>query len=384
MKEGVKYKWKFFPPASAQCIDQLAAPTQHLLCPKPEEDAPAHAVYTVPSFATDTECDALLLDAHKRLESLLANKSCRQKGWKKELVRLPLAPNPAKVEVQLLHRLLALVEMHMPALAMEVFGQATDLADAAVAFSPGEPAVNVYTAGGQFSPHYDQEALTMLVPLSALDTHTGGGTAFWATAAVPPKCDRPVASPDADGLDADDETAAADADAAGSGEGQGGGPGGGLRGQAPPPTRARGAGLSDDAWYEKNPRNWLPPDLVCRPLPGTAVIFGGGVLHAGLPVAAGTRHILVMSFNLRNRHQRQSEPGGGEASSEAAAVPPPPPPPPGGEGEGGGGGEGGGEGEGEGEGEGGGEGEGKGEGGERQEGDCAGAGLLPAAGLSDY
>jgi hypothetical protein len=46
-------------------------------------------------------------------------------------------------------------------------------------FSKGEPAVNVYSAGGEFTPHRDHECLTLLLSLSSPEEFTGGGTAFW-------------------------------------------------------------------------------------------------------------------------------------------------------------------------------------------------------------
>lgn len=46
-------------------------------------------------------------------------------------------------------------------------------------FSKGEPAVNVYTAGGEFMPHRDHECVTLLLSLSSAEEFTGGGTAFW-------------------------------------------------------------------------------------------------------------------------------------------------------------------------------------------------------------
>ncbi|KOO36090.1 hypothetical protein Ctob_010989 [Chrysochromulina tobinii] len=47
-------------------------------------------------------------------------------------------------------------------------------------FSGHEPAINVYTAGGEFEPHEDKHMLTVLVSLSPLDAFEGGGTAFWS------------------------------------------------------------------------------------------------------------------------------------------------------------------------------------------------------------
>jgi hypothetical protein len=79
-----------------------------------------------------------------------------------------------------LSRVIAFAEEHLPEVAESVFGQATDLAKMRVSsFSSGEPAVNVYTVGGNFAPHTDKEALTLLVPLSPDGAFEGGGTAFW-------------------------------------------------------------------------------------------------------------------------------------------------------------------------------------------------------------
>ncbi|CAB9515496.1 expressed unknown protein [Seminavis robusta] len=48
-------------------------------------------------------------------------------------------------------------------------------------FSSREPAINVYTSGGEFLAHKDAQALTVLLPLSCPDRDfVGGGTAFWS------------------------------------------------------------------------------------------------------------------------------------------------------------------------------------------------------------
>ena len=105
-------------------------------------------------------------------------------------------------------------------------------------WSEGEPAINVYTEGGGFGYHKDHMALSVLVPLSAPDDFGGGGTGFWSQAACPPD----------------------------------------LPDGAPP-----------DA----------PPDAVIRPPLGTAIVFGGDVTHAGLPVDAGLRSVFVASLSTR-------------------------------------------------------------------------------------
>ena len=48
-------------------------------------------------------------------------------------------------------------------------------------WSEGEPAINVYSAGGGFGTHKDHMALTVLIPLTAPATDfSGGGTGFWS------------------------------------------------------------------------------------------------------------------------------------------------------------------------------------------------------------
>eukprot|EP00527_Entomoneis_sp_CCMP2396_P002805 CAMPEP_0198145934 /NCGR_PEP_ID=MMETSP1443-20131203/26245_1 /TAXON_ID=186043 /ORGANISM="Entomoneis sp., Strain CCMP2396" /LENGTH=342 /DNA_ID=CAMNT_0043809699 /DNA_START=32 /DNA_END=1060 /DNA_ORIENTATION=- len=47
----------------------------------------------------------------------------------------------------------------------------------------------------------------------------------------------------------------------------------------------------------ENPTN--PPDLVLKPPPGTALVFGGDVTHAGMPVENGYRSVFVCSFSTK-------------------------------------------------------------------------------------
>lgn len=50
-------------------------------------------------------------------------------------------------------------------------------------YTSREPAINVYTKGGEFRPHTDSQALTVLVTLTEGDIiheEGGGGTAYWA------------------------------------------------------------------------------------------------------------------------------------------------------------------------------------------------------------
>ena len=103
-------------------------------------------------------------------------------------------------------------------------------------YSPNEPAVNVYSAGGDFPPHEDGQELTVLVVLSHSSTFAGGGTAYWTE-----KIDT-----------------------------------------------THGGSVGD-----------LKPSLMLKAPRGTAVIFGGDVTHAGLPVTSGVRQVFVASFSLR-------------------------------------------------------------------------------------
>mmetsp|Transcript_41269 Transcript_41269/g.54268 ORF Transcript_41269/g.54268 Transcript_41269/m.54268 type:complete len:317 (+) Transcript_41269:84-1034(+) len=48
---------------------------------------------------------------------------------------------------------------------------------------------------------------------------------------------------------------------------------------------------------DENPYN--PPDVVLKPPPGSALIFGGDVTHAGMPVEGGYRSVFVCSFSTR-------------------------------------------------------------------------------------
>eukprot|EP00931_Biecheleriopsis_adriatica_P105264 TRINITY_DN79827_c0_g1_i1.p1 TRINITY_DN79827_c0_g1~~TRINITY_DN79827_c0_g1_i1.p1 ORF type:complete len:289 (-),score=48.24 TRINITY_DN79827_c0_g1_i1:367-1233(-) len=105
-------------------------------------------------------------------------------------------------------------------------------------FSPHEPAVNVYTPGGDFQRHTDKCSLTVNVLLSKPGTFEGGGTLFWPE----------------------------------------------------PPS-----GQS----FPMAPRS-SSATLVC-PQQATALLFNGTLEHAGRAVEVGTRYVYVASFDLGNR-----------------------------------------------------------------------------------
>jgi hypothetical protein len=268
-KPDVTYTWAFLGKPAHRGED--ACPVgdfhEHLLRPRPHDGALGHSVYTVPLFASAAECGTLMKEATARILARPKDES-RRTRMKKPRCRLQLAcVPPARMEVVFLHRLLAFLEARMPDLAQAVFGQSTGLADMEVAFSTQEPAVNVYHAGGQFLAHCDKEALTILVPLSPANEFEGGGTAFWA------------------------------------------------HGTHLSPEQINGGQDPNDG------RRWLPHEHVANEAQGTAVLFGGDVCHAGLPVRSGRRDLFVMSFNLRPRPLPPVCPPRAPAAAAAAAPP---------------------------------------------------------------
>jgi hypothetical protein len=220
-----------------------------LLNLKGDDGKLGHDVYTVPSFASAAECEALIATATQLRENTYPDDP-------PPLCRLPLEKDDCLSRV-LMARTLSLVEEQLPEFAISAFGQALGLAEMRVAsFSKGEPAVNVYTAGGTFAPHTDKEALTIIIPLSAPEAFEGGGTGFWkGSHFVPVK-----------------------------------------RWQNPWLSSSSQRQTANDA---DDKSNWLPHDHILKPAVGTAIIFDGTVTHAGLPVTAGIRYLFVMSFTLR-------------------------------------------------------------------------------------
>jgi len=141
-------------------------------------------------------------------------------------------------------------------------------------WSEGEPAINVYTAGGGFGAHKDHMALTFILPLTCPTRgFSGGGTGFWS----------------------------AEAEARGS---YGGG-------------RDEAEMLDDN---KANARPDGPPTAILRPPLGTAILFGGDVTHAGMPVEDGTRAVLVASFSTRTPASSEARVNGLRASSASSAL----------------------------------------------------------------
>ena len=98
----------------------------------------------------------------------------------------PLAGAPAELIDAVLLRVLARIDSDLPQLAPALFSGPPSAREmramhecGGLEFSPREPAINVYGRGGEFAPHQDHQALTVLVPLSPPSAFEGGGTGFW-------------------------------------------------------------------------------------------------------------------------------------------------------------------------------------------------------------
>ena len=206
------------------------------------------SILLMKGLVSQAECAQLIEAAEKKCRQVDTRGYHRHGGdlnaYDKGLRRFELHPDGINHDGEthaLAHAILARVlwslEQQEPELCAELFrAKPGGLCDWWLTFKGDEPMLNQYTAGGLFPPHQDGAALTVLVPLSTCDLDfEGGGTAFWSEVVV--------------GKD---------------------------------PKAAEG----------------LPPSLVMKPPPGTALFWRGHVTHAGLPVTAGCRHVFVASFDL--------------------------------------------------------------------------------------
>lgn len=167
-------------------------------------------------------------------------------------VRMPVAEMLDAEQTALCERLLQRSLSLLPAGAVERLFSPHEptriMGNPELTFATGEPAINVYSEGGSFRPHEDNEAITILLTLSDADSFGGGGTGFWSTR-------------DLEG--ASREAAVATA--------------GGL-------TR-----------FAKK----IEPTLVLQPPAGSALCFSGRITHAGQKVETGERCVFVASFSPR-------------------------------------------------------------------------------------
>jgi len=156
-------------------------------------------------LASREECDWLTnacLQAAEEEEEEANPTRCQTKlDNKPGLIRLPtvaaaeratttqtpcVAPLPSDIDRVLqtiLRRAAEYVDQELPSVTSVLFrtDSITDLLTTnRLQFSSREPAINVYTQGGEFLAHKDGQALTVLLPLSCPEEDfTGGGTAFW-------------------------------------------------------------------------------------------------------------------------------------------------------------------------------------------------------------
>ena len=179
--------------------------------------------------------------------------AARRAVWDKITCANPLPEYIDYRVQQILQSVCQAIDANLPSLPEQLFdthsltqllvesASSTNPNEDALVFSAREPAINVYsTPGGEFLPHKDGETLTVLLPLSSPGSDfQGGGTAFWSCGG--------------------DAASSSSSSSAGSGS-----------------------------------------SFTLKPMAGTALLFGGSVTHAGLPVTEGKRVVLVCSLSRRN------------------------------------------------------------------------------------
>ena len=205
------------------------------------------SVICIPDFATVAECEQLVAESIRAEERQLQNPLTSNPTRLRFMVRggklsnnqraVPLDLSIQALAEALVRRAVSLVQTELPTLAA-----ALDLIacpdNTKMAYSEGEPALNLYYGpGGDFKPHQDMQALTLLLPLSThgLD-YEGGGTLFF----------------------------------------------------------------SHDVELSKARSGEAPPIRLLHPPAGAALLWAGTLVHAGAPVTAGRRLVLVASFTPHN------------------------------------------------------------------------------------
>ena len=200
--------------------------------------ADGHSILVLHQVAPVSLCDAVAAEA-----SAAATKE-RSARCLAGLVRMPVvdlvSERCAALCDSLLLNQLERIDDAAPSLLSSLFDSILDtprttaFGNASLGWSEGEPALNIYTPGGCFTPHEDEQSLTCLLNVSSPTNFSGGGTAFWS-------------------------------------------------------QKLAGEGHSD---AERNP----PMCLITPPI-GTALIFGGQVTHAAQPLLTGERIVFVASFS---------------------------------------------------------------------------------------
>jgi len=214
-----------------------------------------HSVVVQSSLASSSECAilrAFAAKAHDKLYSKPSPENWAGPGSVVGRARMALArmastssadANGHALCEALLMRAMTRLEESCSSLVSTLFGGVprTCTANDGLTFSQGEPAINVYDRGGDFKAHTDKQSLTILLALSEADEFEGGGTAFYS-----------------------DEVVASD--------------------------QSNIADLGD-----------ADATMILRPEAGTALCFGGQVVHSGVKVDSGRRMVLVASFSCREQ-----------------------------------------------------------------------------------
>eukprot|EP00961_Rhodomonas_salina_P084071 1130207-Rhodomonas_salina.3 len=187
---------KELPSFSAESLDAESFATDSLVR--------GDGVIVMPNILTDEECQALTDAGTSAVQKYSLGSGLPIPG----LTRLPAMavgtrveptserrsgryePIPALTALDdtlcdaLITRILLRLDEELPLLVQRQFGAGQSLVELYAAneleFSKGEPAVNIYAAGGEFEPHKDYDALTVLVALTDPDTYSGGGTGLWS------------------------------------------------------------------------------------------------------------------------------------------------------------------------------------------------------------
>ena len=173
-------------PASGEGWSEMFLSAVEKTCSASEGVALGHSILILHDLATAVECETLRAEA----SSLAAAERAAVDLTRPEKIRLPVLEKLSEAGLALYDALLlrscARVDECLPELIPRLFeagclDTSTCLRNERLMFSLGEPAINIYQAGGSFKAHQDKQSLTVLMPLSNPDAFGGGGTAFWAS-----------------------------------------------------------------------------------------------------------------------------------------------------------------------------------------------------------
>ena len=250
--------------------------TIHRFC-KPNNNAPTltNACVLVSHQLTRTECQSLSTEIDQILDHTQYLRDCYSVDHPSDLqgLRRVSIQDMSAVSRQLSHdlifnRILPVLQAQQPQLLEELgFLHPCPNKTFALEFASDEPAINRYMPGGEFEPHEDGYALTLVVLLS--DEFEGGGTMFW-----------PSSGTGTDG----------EGDVTDVGVGVGG-------------VHDVGVGVGGVHPMEEDDGELMQPTV------GTALLFNGDITHAGVKVLSGVRHVFVASFNCCENCNGSTEEG---------------------------------------------------------------------------